>query len=79
MRLRLFAIVAIAVSLLAPTYGLAKGSNERGTLPRVVAVIPPVVTPQSLRYLSPSEVFRGCGTHRHFDPAMQKCRGPADF
>jgi hypothetical protein len=78
MRLRLFAIATIAVSLLTPTHGLARGSNERGTLPKVSAVIPPVL-PYSPRLPSPNGIFGGCGTHRHYDSVMKKCRGPADF
>jgi hypothetical protein len=79
MRLRLFLIVAIAVSLLGPTYGWAR--NEHGTLPesRVVAVIPPVVSLHSLRHLFPKKILGGCGSHRYYDSAMQKCRGPGDF
>jgi hypothetical protein len=78
MRLRLFSVVIVAVCLLSPSYGWARASNERGTLPRVLAVVPPVPL-HSMRHLAPAELLQGCGTHRRYDSAMQKCRGPADF
>lgn len=78
MRLRLFPVVVIAVCLLTPTYAWARASNEHGTLPRVLAIVPPVPL-HSVRHLTPSEIFRGCGTHRRYDPVMQRCLGPADF
>jgi hypothetical protein len=77
MRLRLSAIAAIAVSLLSPTHGWAR--NEHGTLGKALAVIPPVVSLHSVGHVSPKEILRGCASHRHYDFAMQKCRGPADF
>ena len=78
MRLRLFSVVVIAVSMLSPTDGWARASNERGTRPRVLAVVPPVPL-GSMRRLTPSEILGGCGPRRRYDSAMQRCRGPADF
>lgn len=77
MRLPVFPVV-IAACLLSPPCGWARASNERGTLPHVLAVMTPVPLP-SARRLTHSELLRGCGTHRRYDSAMQKCRGPADF
>jgi hypothetical protein len=47
--------------VLAPTYGMARASNERGALPRVQPIIPPVASLNSLRHptLSTLAAIRG--------------------
>jgi len=72
MRLHAFAAVVMAITLLAPTCGMAKGGSDmHNTLLSASVAATPEVFPTARKL--------GCGSHRHYDPQMHKCRGPGDF
>jgi hypothetical protein len=63
--------VALAMMVLVPVEGLAKGAP---TPVHVVAAIPPVVL-HTLPDISAEKLLSGCGGHRYRDPVTQQCRG----
>jgi len=69
MRILNFAIVVTAITLLIPTCGMAKGSDMHTRLSHASAT-----TTSSEASPNPT-----CGTHRHYDPEKQKCRGSVRF
>ena len=73
MHSRALAAAVIAVMVLTAGDALAVGSMQR----------PPVIDLGVIHQLPPniftSEMLQGCGSHRHYDPETQTCRGPADF
>jgi hypothetical protein len=78
MRSRCFAVVLATATVLAPACVSAKSGYVRPPPVHVTAAIPPVML-HSLPHISTHEALGGCGTHRHYNPETQKCRGPADF
>ena len=80
MRRLLFAVVAAAIALVAPTHVLAAGAYIRKPPEKVTASVAPSRPDVSLPTgISPSQILGGCGGRRTRDPQTHKCRGPADI
>jgi hypothetical protein len=77
MRSHALAVVATAVIVLTASGALAVGSMQRPPATDLGVIAP--ISHQSPLHIFPSEMVQGCGTHRHYDPVSQTCRGPADF
>ena len=75
MHSRGFTVVVTAVILLTAGDALAVGSMQRPSVKDLASSF----RLASRSYISPSEILQGCGSHRHYDPVTQTCRGPADF
>jgi len=81
MRLGIFVGVLTTLTVLGPTYVMARGTNihemensRRGATPEVSrAGVPTLYLPP------PREFLSGCGHGRYRDVATQRCRGPADW
>jgi len=77
MRSHALAAAVTAVIVLTAGDALAVGSMQR---PPVIDL--GVIAPISHRlppHIFASEMLQGCGSHWHYDPETQTCRGPADF
>jgi hypothetical protein len=77
MRSRALAVVVTAVIALTAGDALAVGSMQRPPVTDLGVIAP--ISQQSPLHISPNEILQGCGSHRHYDPVSQTCRGPADF
>jgi hypothetical protein len=77
MQSRIFAVVVTAVIMLTAGDALAVGSMQRPPVTDLGVIAP--ISHLSPLHISPIEILQGCGTHRHYDPETQTCRGPADF
>jgi hypothetical protein len=67
---------ALALIVLTPDLGCAKGGYVRLPEPKTVAAS--VLPAPALPRLSPGDMLGGCGKGRFRDAATHRCRGPAD-
>jgi hypothetical protein len=77
MRSRALAAAVVAVMVLTAGDALAVGSMQRPPVIDLGVIAP--ISHQLPPNIFTSEMLQGCGSHRHYDPETQTCRGPADF
>ena len=74
---RVLAVVVTAAISLTAGDALAVGSMQRPPVIDLGVIAP--ISHQLPPHIFTSEMLQGCGSHRHYDPETQTCRGPADF